>query len=87
MIAKLASHFMDGLYTPVSLHKAKPKAVFEQQRYVLESLPGVSCKVAETLLEHFGSVRAVMRATKAEFLAIKGLGPKKVDALLAVMGE
>lgn len=87
MIAKLASHFMDGLYTPVSLHKAKPKAIFEQQKYVLESLPGVSCKVAELLLETFGSVRKVMTATKAELLAVNGLGPKKVEALLKVLGE
>lgn len=87
MIAKLASHFMDGLYTPVSLHKAKPKAIFEQQKYVLEALPGVSCKVAELLLEHFGSVRKVMAASKEDLLAINGLGPKKVTALMKVLGE
>lgn len=87
MVAKLASHFVDGLYTPVSLHKAKPKAIFEQQRYVLEALPGVSCKVAETLLEHFGSVRKVMTASKKDLLAVNGLGPKKVEALLSVLGE
>lgn len=87
MIAKLASHFVDGLYTPVSLHKAKPKAIFEQQTYVLESLPGVSCKMAELLLETFGSVRKVMSASKAELSAVKGLGPKKVEALLKVLGE
>lgn len=87
MIAKLASHFVDGLYTPVSLHKAKPKAMFEQQRYVLEALPGVSCKVAETLLEHFGSVRKVMTASKKDLLAVNGLGPKKVEVLLSVLGD
>lgn len=87
MIAKMASHFMDGLYQPVSLHKAKPKAIFEQKRYVLESLPGVSCKVAEVLLEHFGSVRAVMAASKEDLLKVNGLGPKKVTALLSVLGD
>lgn len=87
VIAKLASHFVDGLYTPVSLHKAKPKAIFEQQRYLLEAMPGVSCKVAETLLDHFGSVRKVMAASREDFKAVKGLGPKKIDALMAVLGE
>lgn len=87
MIAKLASHFVDGLYTPVSLHKAKPKAIFEQQKYVLEALPGVSCKVAELLLETFGSVRNVMAASKADLLKVNGLGPKKVEALLKVLGD
>ena len=85
-IAKLATHFVSGLYTAVSLHKAKPKAIFEQQKYVLESLPGVSAKVAETLLEHFGSVRNVMAASKQELLEVNGLGPKKVEALVKVIG-
>lgn len=87
MIAKLATHFMDGLYTPVSLHKAKPKAIFEQQKYALEALPGVSSKVAETLLEHFGSVRKVMSASKKDLLAVNGMGPKRVEALLSVLGD
>jgi ERCC4-type nuclease len=87
MVAKLATHFLDGLYTPVSLHKAKPKAIFEQQVYVLEALPGVSTKAAQLLLETFGSVRKVMAASKSELLAINGLGPKKVEALLKVLGE
>jgi len=87
MVAKLATHFLDGLYTPVSLHKAKPKAIFEQQIYTLESLPGVSTKVAQLLLETFGSVRKVMAASKKELSAVKGLGPKRVDALLKVLGE
>lgn len=85
MIAKLASHFVDGLYTPVSLHRAKPKAIFDQQRYLLESMPGVSTKVAELLLSTFGTVRKVMSASREELLAVKGLGQKKVDALLKVL--
>lgn len=87
VIAKLASHFLDGLFTPVSLHRAKPKAVFGQQKYVLESLPGVSSKTAELLLETFGSVRKVMSASYEELLAVHGLGKKKVDALIKVLGE
>lgn len=85
VIAKLASHFIDGLYTSVTLHKGKPKAVFDQQRYALEALPGVSTTVAEALLVHFGSVRRAMSASREELLSIKGLGQKKVDALLQVL--
>lgn len=85
VILKLAAHFTQGLYSPVTLHKAKPKALFEAQAYVLESMPGISSKAAEMLLSHFGSVRKVMTASKSELLAIKGLGPKKVDNLLKVL--
>lgn len=84
---KLASHFIDGLYSPVSLHKSKPKAVFDQQHYVLESLPGVSSKIAKALLVEFGSVRKVMSATETELRAVEGLGPRKVKALMSVLGE
>ncbi|WP_166256329.1 ERCC4 domain-containing protein [Marinobacter salicampi] len=85
MIAKLASHFVHGLFTPISLHKTKPTAIWDQQRYVLEALPGVSSKVAEILLAEFGSVRKVMSASRKELLAVKGLGQKKVDGLLEVL--
>jgi len=85
LILKLASHFVDGLYSPVSLHRAKPKAIFEQQKYILEALPGVSSKVADTLLETFGSVRNVMAASHEDLLKVKGLGPKKVKAMLQVL--
>jgi Fanconi anemia group M protein len=82
VIAKLASHFKSGLFASVSLHKAKPKAIFEQKAYALESLPGVSSKTAEALLLAFGSVRAVMTASRTELLKVPGMGPKRVDALL-----
>lgn len=87
VIAKLASHFKSGLFASVSLHKAKPKAIFEQKAYALESLPGVSSKTAEALLLAFGSVRAVMTASRTELLKVPGMGPKRVDALLAVLGD
>jgi ERCC4-type nuclease len=85
VIAKLAGHFIGGLYTPVTLHKSKPKALFEQQRYALEALPGISTKVAELLLAEFGSVRRVMTASKEELLQVKGLGPKKVEAVIKLL--
>ncbi len=85
LILKLASHFVGGLYSPVTLHKSKPKVIWDQQRYALESLPGISTKVAELLLAEFGSVRKVMSASEDELLAIKGLGKRKVEALMSVL--
>ncbi|WP_273208786.1 ERCC4 domain-containing protein [Marinobacter subterrani] len=86
-IAKLASHFIDGLYTPVSLHQAKPKALFSQKTYVLESLPGISTKIAEALLEHFGSVRAVTQASEGELVRVPGIGAKRAREISRVLGE
>lgn len=87
LIAKLASHFLDGLYAPVSMHKAKPKALWDQKLYVLESLPGISSGIAEALLERFGSIRAVAKAEEHELASVKGVGPKRSREVFRVLGE
>lgn len=84
LIAKLCSHFQDGLYDKVSLHKRKPRALNQQQLYVLESLPGVSSVLAEELLLHFGSLERVVSASAAQLNAVPGMGPKKIKALRRV---
>lgn len=86
MIAKLASHFLDGLFTPVSMHKAKPKALWDQKLYTLESLPGISSGIAEALLERFGSIRAVAMAEEHELASVKGVGPKRSREVFRVLG-
>ncbi|MEM2600297.1 MAG: ERCC4 domain-containing protein [Candidatus Hadarchaeales archaeon] len=48
-----------------------------QQRFVVEGLPGVSSVLAERLLQHFGSVEAVMRASEEELMRVKGIGRVK----------
>lgn len=86
-IAKLASHFCHGLYSPVTMHKSKPKALWDQKKYVLESMPGVSSGIAEALLERFGSVRAVAMAEEHELASVKGVGPKRSREIIRVLGE
>lgn len=87
IVAKLASHFIDGLFSPVSMHRAKPKALWDQKRYCLESLPGISSGIAEALLERFGSVRAVAMAEEHELASVKGVGPKRSREVIRVLGE
>jgi ERCC4-type nuclease len=45
--------------------------------YVVSSLPGIGSKTANNLLKHFGSVRAVMNASKEQLMEVDGVGPKK----------
>ncbi|KXS55314.1 MAG: ERCC4-like helicase-nuclease [Marinobacter sp. T13-3] len=87
MIVKLAAHFSDGLYEVPSFHRNKPAALFEQKRYVLESLPGISTQIAECLLEHFGSVQAVANAREGELARVKGIGNKRSREIRRVLGE
>jgi Fanconi anemia group M protein len=87
IVAKLASHFYDGLFAPIVRHQKKPKALLGQKLFVLESLPGISSGIAEALLERFGSVRAVAMADESELASVKGVGPKRSREIIRVLGE
>ncbi len=48
--------------------------VQERQQFILEGLPNVSGVLAQRLLSHFGSVRAVMEASVEQLQEVKGVG-------------
>ncbi len=48
--------------------------VQERQQFILEGLPNVSGVLAQRLLSHFGSVRAVFEATEEQLQEVKGVG-------------
>jgi Fanconi anemia group M protein len=56
-----------------------------QQVFVLEGLPGVSATLARRLLTHFGSVAAVLAATREELTAVEGVGPATAARIRAVL--
>lgn len=87
LIAKLSAHFIDGLYETPSFHRSKPKALFEQKRFVIEALPGVSTQIAEALLERFGSIQALANASEGELARVKGIGAKRSREIRRVLGE
>jgi len=53
--------------------------------YVVSSLPGIGAKTANNLLAHFGSVRAVMNASKEQLLEVDGVGPKRAEEIHSVL--
>jgi Fanconi anemia group M protein len=46
----------------------------ERQQFIIEGLPGVSATLAQRLLDHFGSVEAVMNANERQLCEVKGIG-------------
>lgn len=84
-LLKISQHHFFGLGYELPLHRSKPKTLLDAKRYLLQALPGVSGKNAVALLEHFGSAGAVMRASKADLLAVNGIGPKTADRILDVL--
>jgi Fanconi anemia group M protein len=46
----------------------------ERQQFIIEGLPGVSATLAQRLLDHFGSVEAIISANEKELCEVKGIG-------------
>jgi len=60
---------------PVKLRAGKSAMILsEQQRYILEGLPNISAKLAQRLLSHFKTVRAVFTASEKELTEVSGVG-------------
>ena len=85
LLAKLAQHDRNGLGYALPLHKDKPAALIDAQRYLLESINGISGGLSDTLLRHFGTAQAVFNATEEQLLRVKGIGPKTASRLRAVL--
>ncbi|MDO9537872.1 MAG: DEAD/DEAH box helicase [Thermoplasmata archaeon] len=46
----------------------------ERQQFILEGLPNISGTMAQRLLSHFGSVKAVLDASEKELIEVNGVG-------------
>jgi Fanconi anemia group M protein len=57
----------------------------EQQRFIVEGLPGVSAVLAKRLLEHFGTVERVMGASEKELQEVHGIGTEKAKEIRKVL--
>ncbi len=53
----------------------------ENQRFIVEGLPGVSAVLAKRLLEHFKTVSTVMCAPEKELQEVNGIGKLKARAI------
>lgn len=65
--------------------EAKGLTLPEQQRFVVEGLPGVSAVLAERLLAHFGAVEGVMAASEEELQQVRGIGKEKAKGIRRVL--
>lgn len=84
ILHRMALHATHGLGYEIPLRSGKPKGPAAAQ-YLLEGLPTVGPKAAQALLGHFGSPRGVFSASREQLLAVKGIGPKSADAILAAL--
>jgi Fanconi anemia group M protein len=54
----------------------KPLTLYEQQLYIIESLPNIGPVTAKKLLEEFGSVKDIINASKSDLKTVEGIGEK-----------
>jgi DNA excision repair protein ERCC-4 len=66
---------------PTYAQRPRPKPGAETAEALLAAVPGISTSSARALLEHFGTVAAVVAADPGEWLKVPGIGPERARAL------
>jgi len=76
-----------GKDSDFTFHASKPRSLKEQQEFIVSSFPNIGVQTAQTLLEHFGSIKNLINATKEEIKEIKGVGEKTAQSLVKMFEE
>jgi ERCC4-related helicase/ERCC4-type nuclease len=69
----------------LAVRHGKPLSDEDRQLYILSGLPGISDILARRLLEHFGSVGAVLAAPTTELAAVEGVGPARASEIRRIL--
>jgi Fanconi anemia group M protein len=88
LLATIAKREQETRDREVSVHGEKTtKTRGEQQEYVVSAIADIGPVTARTLLEHFGSVEAVMTAPEDDLLDVDGVGPVTAERIREVVGS
>jgi Fanconi anemia group M protein len=88
LLAVLAGREQTTRDRAVSVHGEKSsKTLAEQQEYVVGAIADIGPVTARSLLEHFGSVEAVMTAREEDLLQVDGVGEVTADRIRDVVGS
>jgi Fanconi anemia group M protein len=63
----------------------KPVSLWEQQLFIVESLPNIGPVNAKNLLQHFGSVLNVINDSESELQEVEGIGEKTAQNIRKVI--
>lgn len=87
LLATIAKREQETRDREVSVHGEKTtKTRAEQQEYVVSAIADIGPVTARTLLEHFGTVEAVMTAPEDDLLEVEGVGPVTAERIREVVG-
>ncbi len=86
MIARIAFREQKNERTEISRRtEKKPLTSWEQQLYIVESLPNIGPVTARKLLEEFGNVKGVINASENELKKVEGIGNKIAQRIREVV--
>ncbi len=87
MIAAIARREQQDHGREVVMHgKRSAMMLPQQQEYVVSAISNIGPVVAKNLLKHFGTVAAVMSASREELMEVELVGPKTADRIREVAG-
>lgn len=86
MIKRIAIREQKGDKSPISLRtERKPANIWEQQLFIIESLPNIGPVNAKRLLEYFGTVTDIINAPVEELIKVEGIGKKTAKNIRKVI--
>jgi ERCC4-type nuclease len=85
LIALMASHSQFGVPEISLAAKRKADSPADEQRRVVEMLPGVGFTLARRLLQRFGSIQRILAASPEELAEVRGLSVAGARRLLEVV--
>lgn len=86
MIKRIAIREQSGEKTPIQIRtNKKPVNLWEQQLFIIESLPNIGPVNAKNLLEHFGTVANIINASESQLQEVEGIGKKTATNIRKVV--
>lgn len=86
MIKRIAVREQSGDKVNIQIRTdKKPTSLWEQQLFIIESLPNIGPVNAKNLLKHFGTVENVIKATESELQEVEGIGKKTAKNIRKVV--
>ena len=86
MINRIAIREQTNVKSEIQIRtEKKPLTTWEQQIYIIESLPNIGPVTARKLLEEFTSVKGVINASEDDLKRVEGIGDKIAKRILRVV--
>lgn len=86
MIKRIAIKEQNGKTPNIQIRtEKKPDNLWEQQQFIIESLPNIGPVTAKKLLKHFGTVKNIINSSVEDLTEVEGIGKKTANEIIKVV--